>query len=234
MHAVGGEIFLDCVQFAPHASVDVRALDCDYLVCSGYKIFAPHMGFLWGRYDLLKRLPTFREDFIPDEPPGKIEAGTTVYENIAGMDAAVRYLAALGRSFAPNPAPHPQGAARGDICRAMQSIASYEHSLSVEMLRVLGDCKARVYGIAEPARVAQRLPTFCFNVAELAPADVTHAMARAGIGIRDGHMYCPRLMRRLGVPTESGTVRASLVHYNTIAEIQRFGNVLSDLIKNRG
>ena len=75
----------------------MQAFDCDYLVCSGYKIFAPHMGFLWGRRELLQALPTFREDFIPDEPPGKIEAGTFIYENVAGMDAAVRYLESLGR-----------------------------------------------------------------------------------------------------------------------------------------
>ena len=87
-HAAGAEIFLDAVHYGPHGLIDVQAFDCDYLVCSGYKIFAPHMGFLWGRRELLERLPTFREDFIPDEPPGKIEAGTFIYENVAGMDAA--------------------------------------------------------------------------------------------------------------------------------------------------
>ena len=98
-HAAGAEIFLDAVHYGPHGMIDVQAFDCDYLVCSGYKIFAPHMGFLWGRRELLQKLPTFREDFIPDEPPGKIEAGTFVYENVAGMDAAVRYLETLGRSM---------------------------------------------------------------------------------------------------------------------------------------
>ena len=98
-HAAGAEIFLDAVHYGPHGLIDVQAFDCDYLVCSGYKIFAPHMGFLWGRRELLQKLPTFREDFIPDEPPGKIEAGTFVYENVAGMDAAVRYLETLGRSM---------------------------------------------------------------------------------------------------------------------------------------
>src|SRR5215472_3476820 len=95
-HAVGAEIFLDSVHFGPHGPIDVQAFDCDYLVCSGYKIFAPHMGFMWGRYELLARLPTFREEFIPDEPPGKIEAGTFIFENVAGMAAAVSYLEALG------------------------------------------------------------------------------------------------------------------------------------------
>jgi len=98
-HEAGAEIFLDSVHYGPHAVMDVQAFDCDYLVCSGYKIFSPHMGFLWGRRQLLEKLPTFREDFIPDEPPGKIEAGTFIYENVAGMDAAVSYLENLGRTL---------------------------------------------------------------------------------------------------------------------------------------
>jgi cysteine desulfurase family protein (TIGR01976 family) len=230
VHAAGGEIFLDCVHFGPHGRIDVQAFDCDYLVCSGYKIFGPHMGFLWGRYELLARLPTFREDFIPDEPPGKIEAGTFIYENVAGMDAAVSYLAQLGRSFGTS--GPSKAALRDDVSRAMSAIQSYERILSVELLRVLSECKARVFGIPDSARVAERVPTVCFNVGDLAPSSVSMAMARAGIGIRDGHLYCPRLMRRLGLPQDSGTVRVSLVHYNTIAEIQRFGNVLSDLTKS--
>src|SRR5215831_19142408 len=98
-HSVGAEIFLDSVHFGPHGPIDVRAFECDYLVCSGYKIFGPHMGFLWGRRELLQRLPSFREYFIPDEPPGKIEAGTFIYENVAGIDAAVAYLEWLGASL---------------------------------------------------------------------------------------------------------------------------------------
>lgn len=227
VHAAGGEIFLDCVHFAPHGRVDVQAFDCDYLVCSGYKIFGPHMGFLWGRYELLERLPTFREDFIPDAPPGKIEAGTVSYESVAGMDAAVRYLARLGRSLAS-----ADSDMRTDIARAMQAIHAYERGLTLEMLKVLRACNARVHGIADPSQIARRVPTFAFNLDGIEPAAVTEAMARAQIGIRDGHMYSPRLMRRLGLPEASGTVRVSLVHYNTVAEIQRFGNVLTAAIRD--
>ena len=99
-HAAGAEVFLDCVHYGPHGLIDVQALDCDYLVCSGYKNFAPHMGFAWCRFEALNRLPTFREDFIPDVPPYKLEAGTFVYENVAGMDAAIGYIESLGRGFA--------------------------------------------------------------------------------------------------------------------------------------
>lgn len=232
VHAAGGEIFLDSVHFAPHGSLDVQAFDCDYLVCSGYKIFGPHMGFLWGRYELLERLPTFREDFIPDVPPGKIEAGTIIFENVAGMEAAVGYLARLGRSLPPGRTDDGAGTLRTDIARAMQAILAYERGLSLELLRLLHECNARVYGIADPARIASRVPTLSFNIAGIAPSAVTEAMARADIGIRDGHLYCPRLMRRLALPEASGTVRVSLVHYNTIAEIHRFANVLFDLTRH--
>lgn len=228
-HAMGAEIFLDAVHYGPHGPIDVRAFDCDYLVCSGYKIFAPHMGFMWGRYELLTRLPTFREEFIPDEPPGKIEAGTFIYENVAGMEAAVRYLAQLGRTLGGRAGAPTSESMGTDAAQAMRAIQAYEQSLSLELARVLRECGARIYGIDSDARVAERVPTFCFNMPGVLPADVTAAAARANIGIRDGHMYAPRLMRRLGVPVESGVVRVSLVHYNTLAEIHRFGNVLRDL-----
>ena len=229
-HAAGAELFLDCVHFGPHGVIDVQEWDCDYLVCSGYKIFAPHMGFLWGREDLLRKLPTFREDFIPNEPPLKIEAGTFVYENVAGMDAAISYLASLGEMREGKSTS--LSSRRGNITRAMKAIRQYEETLSLEMLRVLNEGGAKVYGISAKERVGERVPTLCFNLPGVAPADVTETMSRANIGIRDGHLYSPRLMKRLGLSIETGAVRASLVHYNTIEEIHRFGNVLLDLSKH--
>jgi cysteine desulfurase family protein (TIGR01976 family) len=228
-HAAGAEIFLDSVHYGPHAALDVQAFDCDYLVCSGYKIFGPHMGFMWGRYESLQRLPTFREEFIPDEPPGKIEAGTFIFENVTGMDAAVSYLAQLGRSIAGR-AGAPDGASmRADLRDGFAAIRAYEQSLSLEMLHVLRDCGARVYGIANPADIGRRVPTFSFVLPGIAPRAVTDAAVRAGLGIRDGHLYAPRLMRRLNVPLETGVVRVSLVHYNTVGEIHRLAQVLRDL-----
>jgi len=228
-HAAGAELFVDCVHYAPHAPVDVRALGCDYLACSGYKIFAPHMGFLWGRRSALEKLPTFREDFIPDEPPGKIEAGTFVYENVAGMDAAVRYLESLGQGGPDNGGVDDLRSRRANVVRGMEAIRRYEAVLSVEFLRVLKECEATIYGISDERHIAGRVPTFCFNVRAITPRRICETMAKAGIGIRDGHMYSPRLMKRLGLPVESGAARVSLVHYNTIEEIHRFADVLRDL-----
>jgi cysteine desulfurase family protein (TIGR01976 family) len=230
-HGAGAEIFLDAVHYGPHGPIDVQAFDCDYLVCSGYKIFAPHMGFLWGRYDALQRLPTFREDFIPDEPPSKIEAGTFIYENVAGMDAAVNYLAQVGRTLAGKAGLPEAHSLRGDVWSALTAIRSYEQYLSLELSHVLKDCGATIYGIDADTRVAERVPTFCFNMPGILPRAVTEAAARADIGIRDGHMYAPRLMKRLNLAIGTGAARVSLVHYNTVAEVHHLGNVLNDLRK---
>jgi cysteine desulfurase family protein (TIGR01976 family) len=222
-HAVGAEVFLDCVHYAPHGVIDVQKFGCDYLVCSGYKVFSPHMGFLWGRRELLKKLPTFREDFIPDEPPGKLEVGTFVYENVAGMDAAVSYLANLGDRVNHGEAT---GSHRARLIRAMEAIRAYEQLLSLEMFRILQDADAQVYGIREPGQVHQRVPTFCFNLRNISPNLVAGELARNNIGVRAGHMYAPRLMQRLGLDPKTGAVRASLAHYDTIEEIRRFGGAL--------
>ncbi len=227
-HAAGGELFLDAVHYAPHAPIDVQAFDCDYLVCSGYKIFAPHMGFLWGRYELLAQLDTFREDFIPDAPPGKIEAGTFIYENVAGMAAAIEYFGALGAALSGRSADGARPR-RAELCVAMEGIRSYEQGLSLRLLELLEECGAEIYGLRAARGTAQRLPTVLFNLPGVAPARVTEAAARADIGIRDGHMYAPRLMKRLGLAVDSGAVRVSLAHYNTAPELERLRTTLAQL-----
>lgn len=233
VHAAGAEMVLDCVHYAPHAVIDVQKFECDYLVCSGYKIFGPHMGFMWGRLELLNELPTFREDFIPDAPPFKIEAGTFIFENVAGMAAAVAYLESLGKRSAYEADGAQLASRRESIVRAMTAIRSYEATLSAEMLRVLKAAGATIYGIDSPDHLSERVPTLCFNLPNIAPSRVTEIMAERGIGIRDGHMYTPRLMQRLGIPLESGVVRASLLHYNTTEEIREFGKVLLGMARHQ-
>ncbi len=232
-HAAGAEVALDCVHYSPHALIDVQVFDCDYLVCSGYKVFAPHMGFMWGRLELLYQLQTFREDFIPDAPPGKIEAGTFIYENVAGMGAAVSYLEGLGNSLALEEGGIEPASRRDSLVRALSAIREYEATLSREMLDVLQAAGAIIYGVDDPTRFAERVPTFCFNLPDVLPALVTETMADRGIGIRDGHMYAPRLMKHLGIGLDTGVVRASLLHYNTVEEIHEFGKVLRELARSR-
>jgi len=218
-HAVGAEVFLDAVHYAPHLPIDVQAFDCDYLVCSGYKVFAPHMGFAWCRREAINRLPTFREDFIPDVTPDKLEAGTYAYENVAGMDAAVVYLEQFGAG--------PTRAAT--IRAAMTRIAAYERTLSGALLdEVAGVPGLTVHGVADRARLDERVPTLCFSVAGRSASEIAEGLAARGIGVRSGHMYSPRLMARLGLL--GGAVRASLVHYNTTAEIAQFGEALREVV----
>ena len=229
-HAAGAELFLDAVHYAPHGSIDVQELDCDYLVCSGYKIFAPHMGFLWGKRSALEALPTFREDFIPDQIPTKIEVGTFVYENVAGMDAAIAYLEDLGNRVSPNGNADSR---RARLLSAMDAIRDYEALLSTELLSALSRLNGiTVYGIQKPRFASRRVPTVCFNLEGVAPSAVASSLADKGIGVRDGNMYSPRLLERLGVPPESGAVRASLVHYNTLDEIDRFVRELRKIAHN--
>jgi selenocysteine lyase/cysteine desulfurase len=144
------------------------------------------------------------------------------------MDAAVRYLETLGRSIIQR----ASGAARDDLRHTMSGARAYEEMLSREMLRILRDADAAVYGIAEENRTHERVPTFCFNLPNIPPAKVSEELARRNIGVRDGHMYSPRLMRRLGLSTETGAVRASLVHYNTVREIHDFGSALAEIRKS--
>jgi cysteine desulfurase family protein (TIGR01976 family) len=225
-HEAGAEVFLDCVHYGPHALIDVQAWQCDYLVCSGYKNFSPHMGFLWGRYDALCRLPTFKEDFIPDVPPYKIEVGTFCYENVAGMNAAVHYLEDLGARFLPA-GEHPR---REKLAAAMREIRAYETVLAREMIRVLKRHGAVIYGVSGENRLDRRVPTICFNIDGITPQKLAAEMGKARIGIRDGHMFAPRLMARLGLSMETGAVRVSLVHYNTLGEIERFDRVLGEIL----
>jgi cysteine desulfurase family protein (TIGR01976 family) len=230
-HRAGAELFIDAVHYAPHGPIDVRALDCDYLVCSGYKVFAPHMGFAWCRREAINRLPTFREEFIPDVTPDKLEAGTYAYENVAGMDAAVAYLEHLGRRLAADAAPDAT-LSRTDVIRsAMQAIAEYERMLSAALLdEVAGVPGLTVYGVTDRNRLHERVPTLCFSVAGRDSTAIAAGLAAHDIGVRSGHMYSPRLIQRLGLPP-AGAVRASLVHYNTPAEIARFGTALREVIR---
>ncbi|MET0747693.1 MAG: cysteine desulfurase-like protein [Rhizobium sp.] len=225
-HAAGAEVFLDCVHYGPHGLIDVQDWNCDYLVCSGYKNFSPHMGFLWGRYEALVRLPTFKEDFIPDVPPYKIEVGTFAYENVAGMNAAVKYLETLGRRFLPA-GEHSRRAA---LVSAMGAIRTYETTLARELLAILKRHGAVIYGISDETMLASRVPTICFNIPGITPQQIAREMGEAGIGLRDGHMFAPRLMKRLGLTMEEGALRISMVHYNKIEEAARFDRVLGDII----
>ena len=218
-HSAGAELFVDAVHYGPHGVFNVQEWGCDYLVCSGYKIFAPHMGFLWGKRAALNALPSFREAFIPDKPPDKFEIGTFVYENVAGMDAAIHYIEELGRVISRS--------RREAVVAGMQAIRAHETQLSSEFLKRARNIPGlHVYGVTDTERVMARTPTFCFNLEGVSAAGACQKLIARDLGVRDGHMYSPRLMSRLGT---QAAVRASLVHYNTVEEVARLADALQDL-----
>ncbi|HJT52654.1 MAG TPA: aminotransferase class V-fold PLP-dependent enzyme, partial [Candidatus Angelobacter sp.] len=118
---------------------------------------------------------------------------------------------------------------RAALVAGTEAIRQYEAQLTSAMLEVFCHAKATVYGITQKDQIRHRTPTLCFNLPGISPEQVTTELAKRNIGVRDGHMYSPRLMKRLGLTKESGAVRASLVHYNTLDEVRRFGDAICQL-----
>jgi cysteine desulfurase family protein (TIGR01976 family) len=212
-HAVGALVFVDAVHYAPHGPIDVQALDCDFLVCSAYKFFGPHVGVLYGKHDLLDRLPAYKVRPADPRPPHKFETGTQNHEGIAGTLAAVEYLASLSGDRGPR---------RERILTGMKLIQEYERSLLGHLINGLQRIRGlRIYGITEPERLDQRVPTVAFRMEGLPPRRVAEFLGERGLFVWDGNYYALAVTERLGVEETGGMVRVGLVHYNTMEEVDR-------------
>jgi cysteine desulfurase family protein (TIGR01976 family) len=223
-HAVGAEVYIDAVHAAPHLLPDVAAWDCDWLVASAYKFFGPHVGVLWGRTDRLAQLEAYKLRPAPDSLPDKWMTGTQNHECIAGALAAVEYLAALGRELDSRAAGRRQA-----LSAAYTAIGEYERQLAARLLGGLsGLSRVQVFGIADPVRLAERVPTFGIRHPRLKPAALAERLADRGIFVWHGNFYALPLTEALGLEPE-GLVRIGLLHYNTITEIDRLLSALSEL-----
>lgn len=221
-HQIGALVWVDAVHYAPHGPVDVQALDCDFLVSSSYKYFGPHTGILYGKYELLDELAAYKVRPAPVAPPGKWETGTQSFESLAGVRAAIDYLAALGASAGAD--------RRRQLKAAMQRIKEYEKTLSLRFLqgatRVSG---LRVYGVTDIERLDERTPTFAVSLEGHTPAEVADYLGRRGIFVWDGHYYAVAVMARLGLLDKGGLVRIGFVHYNTAEEVDRVLAALGEI-----
>ena len=225
-HAAGALTFVDAVHYAPHGSIDVRILDTDFLVCSVYKWFGPHLGALYGKAAVLDRLPAYKVRPAHD----RYETGTPSFEAYAGTLAAVEYLRDLGRTYGDGADGAGSGEARGELVAAMRAIAGYERSLGCRMLDGLVAIPGvRVWGIADPARIGERTPTFAVTLDGISPADAAAELGRAGIFTWDGDFYARALIERLGTYERGGVLRLGLVHYSTAAEVDRTLEALAHL-----
>jgi cysteine desulfurase family protein (TIGR01976 family) len=224
-HQVGALVFLDAVHYAPHAPIDVSAWDCDLLACSAYKFFGPHIGMMWGRRELLESLPAYKVRPATDALPGKWMTGTQNHECLAGTLAAIDYLAWLGRQASGQPDLDRRPALRA----AFTAIQAYEDGLCRHLLRGLAQLESiRVWGIADPARSNERVPTLSVTHRRLAPGELAWQLAERGLFVWHGNYYALQLSEALGREPE-GMVRIGLVHYNTRHEVDRLLQALQEL-----
>jgi cysteine desulfurase family protein (TIGR01976 family) len=224
-HSVGALAFIDAVHYAPHGPIDVRALDCDFLVSSPYKYFGPHLGALYGKHEHLARLRPYKVRPASDKLPDRWETGTQNHEGLAGVTAAIDYLAELGRRAQPA-APSRRAA----LLAAYDSIREYERTLIERLIPgLLSIPGLAFYGIMEPAQFIRRVPTVAIRLAGHTPRELANSLACYGIFAWDGNYYALSLTERLGVESSGGLLRIGLVHYNTPQEVNRLLSALKDL-----
>lgn len=211
----GALVYVDAVQFAPHGLIDVQALGCDFLVCSAYKFFGPHMGILWGRRDVIDGLKPYKCRCSSNGLPERFELGTPQIELMAGLTAAIDYFADLGAAAGET------GSRRQRIAKAFDVSIAYENALARQLIEGLSDTEGLIIrGITDPERLAERVPTVSFTVEGIAPETIVRQMNAENIFLWSGHNYAWEIVHQLGIPAEQGVVRIGIAHYNTAAEIE--------------
>src|SRR4026207_1050259 len=230
-HEAGALVYIDAVQYAPHGPVDVQDLDADFLVCSSYKFFGPHAGALYGKYDLLDELKAYKVRPASNELPYKFETGTQNHEGIAGVLGALEYLEWLGSQFGGDQAQAWKEAGftgrRLILKQAMSVMQAYESELSLALIKVIESIPGtRIYGVTDLDRLQERVPTVSFTLEGKDPEQVATAFGEKGIYVWNGHNYALAVVERLGLLEAGGMIRVGPVHYNTLEELAKFGEVL--------
>jgi len=232
-HDVGALVWVDAVHYAPHGAIDVQAIDCDFLVCSSYKFFGPHVGVVWGKLELLEQLAAYKVRPAAPNAPHKFETGTLNHEGLAGVAATVEYLAEVGRKYGRNLSAikgidlNNYSGRRRDLKQALEIISAYERPLFSYMLAELEKVSnVKIYGILNPAELDERCPTLAFTRAGYTPEEIAIALGNRGIFVWHGNYYALAVTEKLGVENSGGMVRVGLAHYNTKEEVDRFLEVL--------
>jgi cysteine desulfurase family protein (TIGR01976 family) len=231
-HAAGAMVFVDAVQYAPHAPIDVQALGADFLACSPYKFFGPHQGVLWGRYDLLDRLPAYKARPAGERPPDKFETGTQSHEGQAGTLGALEHLAWVGSQFGAEFNAQFPGFTemKLELHSGMAAIKAYEQTLSAHLINGLRKIRGvRIWGITDPQRLHERVPTISFTLEGHTPRAIAERLAADNIFVWDGHYYAVETVQRLGLAQSGGMLRVGAAHYNTAQELDRLLEVLDGL-----
>jgi cysteine desulfurase family protein (TIGR01976 family) len=221
----GALTYVDAVHHAPHHLIDVRALDCDFLVCSSYKFFGPHMGILYGRRELLGRLRPYKLRASSDAVPDRWNTGTLNHECAAAIPSCLDYLAAIGRQVEPAAVSR-----RMALSAAYNVIEAHENELFGQLIRGLWSIPSlTIYGVTDPEGLADRSPTCAFTVKGISAAQIATRLGEQNIFVGSGHFYALNLAEALGV-AKSGVVRIGIMHYNTADEIERVTAALRHLV----
>jgi len=224
-HERGAMAYIDAVHYAPHGPIDVRALDCDFLACSTYKFFGPHMGLLYGKREHLKRLEPYKVRANTNAIPNRWEWGTLNHECIAGIAGCVDYLADVGRRV--NPLASNRRAA---VLAAYDAIQKHERTLMESLIRgLLAIPELKLYGISDPKRFDQRCPTMAVRIKGHTPLELATRLGERGIFTWDGNYYAVNLTERLDVEKDGGFLRIGLAHYNMAEEVDRFIAALREI-----
>src|SRR5271165_1714155 len=226
-HDAGAMAFIDAVHYAPHGPMDVRALDCDFLACSSYKFFGPHLGILYGKREQLQRLRPYKLRACTEKLPDRWETGTQNHEGLAGLIAAIEYIADFGRHHDPS-----AGTRREAILSAYAVFQQHERELFEQLIGgLLAIPGVTFFGIKDPAKFDQRTPTVAIRVEGHSPRELATHLGERGIFIWDGNYYAIDLAERLGVQSSGGMLRIGLAHYNTPEEVERLLTELRALAK---
>ena len=216
-HAAGALMFVDAVHYAPHGLIDVKALDCDFLACSPYKFFGPHMGTLYGKRNHLEKFKPYKVRPATNTPPESWETGTQVQELIAGIGAAVNYIAELGRHCDADVKSR-----RAALQAAYRATHQYESGLLTRLISGLPAIPGmRIFGITDRQRFDERCSTLSFRLGDHHPTKIAAFLGERGIFTWDGNFYALNLSERLAVEQHGGVLRVGLVHYNTAEEVDR-------------
>ena len=231
-HNYGAMIFVDAVHAAPHIPIDVVALDIDFLACSAYKFFGPHVGFIWGKAEHLERIDPHRPwAAVSTEIPTKYILGTPNMEGFAGAIAALEYLEMVGRDYGARYAASFPGFAgrRLEMKKSLAAITEYELELGLLLNEGLKKKKGlKVYGITKPEDFSHRCPTFSFTLEGISAADICRKMNDKQIFVWNGEegLGAYELVKTMDLIKVGGILRVSIEHYNTRDEVNRFLEVL--------
>jgi cysteine desulfurase family protein (TIGR01976 family) len=220
-HQVGAMVYVDAVHYAPHHLIDVQALGCDFLACSAYKFFGPHVGIAYVSPKWLQELKPYKVEPATDIGPGRFETGTQSFEGLAGVIAAVKYLSQWGEN---------EASLRERLVQSYQQFNQHETAISERFLSRLADLKGVTLWGKRDANSEVRTPTFALTFAHHSPEEIARKLGEQNICVWNGHFYALGLVRQLDLEESGGVVRIGFMHYNTLQEVDSLFDELKRIL----